>query len=92
MGIGQVIYDTLADFGRHTTIGGLCNAGLASSRVRQGYWLTIFAVLFAVTTNSIIQNVQQYLLYEVTTSTDLSYSNSIMFPAVTVCNQNRFDF
>ncbi len=37
MGIGSVIYETFADFGSHTTIGGLCNAGLAESRVRQGF-------------------------------------------------------
>jgi hypothetical protein len=35
MGILNVIYDTFADFGSHTTIGGLCNAGLANSRFRQ---------------------------------------------------------
>ena len=35
MGLGRVIYDTLAEFGAHTTIGGLCNAGLTTSRPRQ---------------------------------------------------------
>jgi hypothetical protein len=45
MGVLKVIYDTLADFCRHTTIGGLCNAGLATYRVRQAYWLIVFAIL-----------------------------------------------
>jgi len=35
MGLGKVVYNTLAEFGSHTTIGGLCNAGLSSSRFRQ---------------------------------------------------------
>jgi len=90
MGFGKVLYDTLADFGRHTTIGGLCNAGLSESRARQAYWLVIFSVLMVFTTQAIINNVLQYLEYGVTTSTDLTYSNLITFPALTVCSLNRY--
>ena len=35
MGLGKVVWNTFAEFGAHTTIGGLCNAGLSSSRFRQ---------------------------------------------------------
>jgi hypothetical protein len=45
MGVIKVIWDTLAEFCQHTTIGGLCNAGLSASRPRQIYWLIIFTVL-----------------------------------------------
>ena len=89
MGIGTVIYDTLADFGAHTTVGGLCNAGLAESRVRQVLWLIIFTILSIFTIQSLVGVVQTYLQYDVITSTDLSYSNQLSFPAVSVCNQNR---
>jgi hypothetical protein len=37
MGLRSVIFKTFEDFGSHTTIGGLCNAGLAESRPRQGF-------------------------------------------------------
>jgi hypothetical protein len=89
MGVGKIIWKTLADFGSHTTIGGLCNAGLASSRPRQIYWLIIFFVMFGYTIKLLVDNVSQYLEYNVITSTDLSYSSSLYFPAVTICNQNR---
>ena len=89
MGLGKIIWSTLAEFGGHTTIGGLCNAGLTSSRPRQIYWLIIFFALFGYTIKLLVDNVNQYLAYEVITSTDLSYSATLNFPAVTICNQNR---
>jgi hypothetical protein len=89
MGIGTVIWNTFAEFGVHTTIGGLCNAGLTTSRPRQIYWLVIFFILFAYTIKLLVDNVNQYLQYAVITSTDLAYSSSLAFPALTICNQNR---
>jgi hypothetical protein len=89
MGVGKVVWNTLADFGSHTTIGGLCNAGLTASRPRQIYWLTIFFILFAYTVSLLVDNISQYLEYNVITSTDLAYSSSVTFPAITICNQNR---
>ena len=35
MGLGKVIFNTLIEFGSHTTIGGLCNAGISSSGYRK---------------------------------------------------------
>ena len=90
MGVPQVVYNTLADFGPHTTIGGLCNAGLTSSRPRQIYWLVIFFSLFGYTIKLLADNISQYLQYSVLTSTDLTYSTQLIFPAVTICNQNRY--
>jgi len=45
MGVLKVIWNTLAEFCTKTTIGGLCNAGLAPSKPRQIIWLIIFTVL-----------------------------------------------
>ena len=89
MGLGKIIWGTLAEFGGRTTIGGLCNAGLTSSRPRQIYWLVIFFALFGYTIKLLVDNISQYLAFEVITSTDLSYSSTLNFPAVTICNQNR---
>ena len=89
MGVPQVVYNTLADFGLHTTIGGLCNAGFTSSKPRQIYWLVIFFALFGYTIKLLVDNISQYLQYSVLTSTDLTYSTQLTFPAITICNQNR---
>ena len=48
MGVPGVIWSTLAEFCRKTTIGGLCNAGLAPSKPRQAIWLIIFVVLVSL--------------------------------------------
>ena len=56
MGVLKVIWDTLAEFCEKTTIGGLCNAGLAPSKPRSLIWLIIFTVLvefFRLTTLSV---------------------------------------
>ena len=91
MAIGKVVYNTLAEFGARTTIGGLCNAGLTSSRPRQIYWLVIFFAMFFYTIKLLVDNVNQYLQYGVITSTNLDYNSSIYFPSVTICNQNRYN-
>jgi hypothetical protein len=41
------------------------------------------------TIQSLVGVIQQYLAYGVITSTDLSYSSMLSFPAITVCNQNK---
>jgi hypothetical protein len=90
MAIGKVVWNTLADFGSHTTIGGLCKAGMTASWPRQIYWITIFSVLFAYTVSLLVDNINQYLQFSVVTSNNLDYSPSITFPAITICNQNRY--
>ena len=45
MGVPGVIWSLLAEFCQKTTIGGLCNAGLAPSKPRQVIWLIIFIFL-----------------------------------------------
>ena len=89
MGVIEVVHGTISNFMAHTTIGGLCNAAQSATRVRQAYWLIVFTVLTALTLQSLVGVIQQYFAYDVITSTDLSYSNTLNFPAITVCNQNR---
>jgi len=48
MGVGKVILDTLADFGGHTTIGGICNAGLTRAQCYKTFYarnLLIFVII-----------------------------------------------
>jgi hypothetical protein len=59
------------------------------SRPRQIYWLIIFWALFIYTITLLVNNVNQYLQFDVITSTDLDYSSNVTFPAITICNQNR---
>jgi hypothetical protein len=54
MGVPKIVFDTLSEFCQHTTIGGLCNAGLAPSRIRRVIWLIIFAILVNISTKNSI--------------------------------------
>jgi hypothetical protein len=89
MGFGKIFWNALANFGSQTTIGGLCNAAAATSRIRQIYWIFIFVALFGYTIKLLLDNVNQYLEYNVITSTELTYRSGLLFPAITICNQNR---
>lgn len=89
MGVFKVIWNTLSDFTVHTTIGGLCNAGNASSRLRQILWLVIFFSFSGYTVKLLVDNVEDYLDYNVTTTTAMGHVPVFNFPAVTICNQNK---
>lgn len=79
----------MANFTMKTTIGGLSNAGVSTSRVRKVLWLVIFFALSSYTIVLLSDNVSDYLDYNVTTTTEISYTAGQNFPAVTICNQNK---
>ena len=89
MGVVKIVGSTMANFTARTTIGGLSNAGLSTSRFRQVLWLVIFFSLTGYTIKLLSDNVSDYLDYNVTTTTEISYTPRQIFPAVTICNQNK---
>ncbi len=90
VGLCAKVWQAFSDFSSRTSIGGLSHAGHSASRLRQVLWMVIFIVLSSYTVKLLMDNVNQYLDYGVKTSTDLTYNPGQLFPAITICNQNKF--
>ena len=90
MSLRKVIWDTFIDWCQNSTIAGVSRTVKSKSYVKKLYWITLFLVGVYFTIITTYNVFDDYFLYEVRTSTDLSYETSIPFPAVTICNQNRF--
>ena len=90
MSLRKVLWDTFIDWCQNSTIAGVSRTVKSKSYVKKLYWITLFLVGVYFTIITTYNVFDDYFLYEVRTSTDLSYENSITFPAVTICNQNRF--
>lgn len=90
MTVLRIVGETLSAFGNDTSIAGLNNAAKSKSTVRKAYWVVIFSVLFYFTASGIVSVVDDFLSYPVVTSINLDNKASVAFPAVTVCNHNRY--
>lgn len=90
MSLRKVIWDTFIDWCQNSTIAGVSRTVKSKSYVKKLYWITLFLVGVYFTIITTYNVFDDYFLYEVRTTTDLSYETSIPFPAVTICNQNRF--
>lgn len=91
MGLSTVMWRTLVDFGRDTSIAGLNNAARAKSRVRSAIWLIIFTVGLYYTFDGLIRVIIDYNSNPFLTSTNHLFVPSVEFPGVTVCNLNRIN-
>jgi hypothetical protein len=89
MGLSEVISTTLADFACTTSINGLCNVGYSKSKFRKTIWMIIFITLSGYTITLLVDNVNQYLKFDVVTTTMLSHSPGQYFPGISICNQNK---
>ena len=89
MGFGKVVWQTLLDFGRETSIAGIGNVISRKSYAKKLYWLILFLAMTGLTLYGLIEYFTAYLEYEVTTSTDLNHVPSVDFPAVSICNLNK---
>ena len=88
MGFGKVVWETLLDFGRQTSIAGIGNAVSRKSYAKKIYWLLLFILMCALTIFGLIDTLLAFSKREVTTSTDLEYVPSVDFPSVSICNLN----
>ena len=89
MGLGKVVWETLLDFGRQTSIAGIGNAVSRKSYAKKIYWLLLFVLMCVATLYGLVQTLIFFYKREVTTSTDLDYVPSVNFPAVSICNLNK---
>ena len=93
MSLLRVIRHTSAEWCQETSIAGLGKTVKSdSSYFKKAYWFILFLIGSIWTCYNLYGVINKYLKYSVSTSSDLTFETSIPFPAVTICNQNRFDF
>ena len=89
----RIIRHTSTEWCQETSIAGLGKTVKSdSSYFKKGYWFILFLIGSIWTCYNLHGVINEYLKYSVSTSNDLTFETSIQFPAVTICNQNRFDF
>ena len=90
MTVGKVLYNTFINWCRETSIACLSKSVRSKSFLKKVYWLVLFFIGAYFTIDNLCRTVSTYLKYEVKTSNDLTFKTSILFPAVSICNQNRY--
>ena len=90
MGFGKVVGATLLEFGKQTSIAGIGNTIARKSYAKKIYWGVLFVVMLFATLQGLISTILSYYKYEVTTSTDLDHVPSVIFPAISICNLNKY--
>ena len=89
----RVIWHTSTQWCQETSIAGLGKTVKNdSSYFKKAYWFILFLIGSIWTCYNLYGVINEYFKYSVSTSNDLTFETSIPFPAVTICNQNRFDF
>ena len=89
MGLKSVLRERLLDFGDRTSVAGLNNAVHSKSTGKKLYWMILFVLGTGFTFNGIADVFINYYEYDVTTSTDVTTTKSVTFPAVSICNLNK---
>ncbi|CAG0887052.1 unnamed protein product [Darwinula stevensoni] len=84
----RVVKGTLNDYVLSTSIPGLYHAGRNIHIIRKTLWLLVFFAGVILTALSVGDLVEEYFQYPVTTFVSLNHEDTLMFPAVTVCNNN----
>ncbi|KAL7071408.1 hypothetical protein ACQ4LE_009146 [Meloidogyne hapla] len=79
----------LNQFEKHSTIHGICHAGLAPNKKWRRFWLGVFTVCFAILIVQTIYLVVKFFEYPKTVDLDLKFEMT-EFPAVTICNLNPY--
>ena len=89
----RVIRHTIIEWCQETSIAGLGRTAKSdSSFFKKAYWFILFLIGTVLTFQNLYGVIYEYLQYNVSTSNDLSFETSIPFPAVSICNQNRYNF
>ena len=87
----RVIRHTSAEWCQETSIAGLGKTVKNdSSYFKKAYWFILFLIGTIWTVINLFGVINAFFEYKVSTSNDLTFSTSISFPAVSICNQNRW--
>ncbi len=92
MSLSRALWTALVTKSSESSVAGLNRAAKSRSAVRSAVWLSIFGVLMFLTVRGIWKTVVDFNSHPFITSTDLSFEPLVTFPAVTVCNHNRYVF
>ena len=77
-------------FVKFTSIGGFTQTRDSDNKTSQFIWGILFLIGSVLTCFGIVKLVIQFCQYEAITNVELGHNSSgMIFPAVTVCNQNR---
>ena len=77
-------------FIKFTSIGGFTQTRDSDNKISQFVWGALFLLGLVMTCFGIVKLVIQFCRYEAITNVELGHNSSgMIFPAVTVCNQNR---
>ena len=91
MGFGKVVRETLLEFGQQTSIAGIGLVISKKSYAKKVYWSILFVLMLVLTLQGLIETILNFYEREVTTSIDLDYVPSVIFPAVSICNLNKYE-
>ena len=89
MSLLRIIWETSVNWCHSTSIAGLAKGVQSKSYYKKAYWFSLFCIGAYFTLNSLILTINDYFEYDVSTSTDLEFQRSVVFPAVSICNLNR---
>ncbi len=91
MALTTIIWSTTVHYLREfSSIAGLSHAAKAPSFARSVYWLSIFFLGLAFTIKGLVDIIDEFDDYPVVVNSKLTTRNEVPYPAVTVCNLNRY--
>ena len=91
MTLKTVIHRRLLDFGHKTNIAGLNIAFNSKSTSKKCFWFLLFLIGSCLTFNNFSKVFINYYDFNVTTSTDVTTEESVIYPGVTLCNLNKYE-
>ena len=89
MGFGKVVWETLIQWSETTSIAGIGPVCSRKGYAKKAYWLILFLIMLYLTIHGLVSTIESFYEREITTSTDLDFSPSVAFPAVSICNMNK---
>ena len=73
----NVLWNTLDNFSKQTSISGISNAGISRSHFRRVCWLLVFLIFGAFTFYAFQAVINDYLSWPVTTSIYIEHKNQV---------------
>eukprot|EP00058_Branchiostoma_floridae_P000921 XP_002586409.1 hypothetical protein BRAFLDRAFT_131803 [Branchiostoma floridae] len=79
------------EFAGNTTLHGLNRIVIAPSNYFRVMWVLTILASYSGFTYMLSSMIMDYFSYDTITDTKLKFTDSLPFPAVTICNMNKFD-
>ncbi|XP_066271331.1 acid-sensing ion channel 5-like [Branchiostoma lanceolatum] len=79
------------EFASNTTLHGLNRIVIAPSNQFRGLWVLVIIASYTGFGYMFGSMIHSYFTYDTITDTKLEFSDELPFPALTICNMNKFD-